>query len=146
MGKASRKKKDKKFDIEIAHHVMTNSQMMAHQLTMFSEMLHTSVLENCIGIMEAMNTETGAPELLIVGLEPVGDKFDCYPLAKIFSKDEVGKYLAPDGRGGYWKKAADGLVNEMEPEGPNVPDVQFTDEEKEALARLQEHDRQYGSP
>ena len=111
MGKASAKKKAKKWDYEFVEHILTNNPEKYQRLEMMFKMYYTGAFENTIGIMEAVDKETGRESVLLVGLtfnEVNGEKViaDCYPLARVLDKDEVSNYLGPDGRGGYWGQEA----------------------------------------
>ncbi len=66
-------------------------------------MFHHAAFSNSIGIMDAWNLETEQEETILVGVELDEDgKPDCYPLAKVLRAEDVGKYLAPNGKGGYF--------------------------------------------
>ena len=108
MGRKSNQKKDRKNTMEVVTHVMTNNPHEGQHLCMLFEMLHRACFSNLLGIMQAVNSDTGQEEILVVGLEPTADnKFNSYPLARILNKDEANKYLAPDGRGGWGGKPSD---------------------------------------
>lgn len=103
MSKASKRKKEA---AEIVLNVMSNSPK-EYQLDML-QMLYTGALENTLGLMEAMNEETGSTELLLVGMTFADKTYNAYPLAKLLSPEETKKYLAPDGKGGYEGAPAQG--------------------------------------
>lgn len=66
-------------------------------------MFHHAAFNNSIGIMDAWNLETEQEETILVGVELDEDgKPDCYPLAKVLRAEDVSKYLAPNGKGGYF--------------------------------------------
>lgn len=66
-------------------------------------MFYHGVFTNRIGIMQAMNIETGETEIVLVGITlDENGKPDCYPLAKCLKAEEVSAYHAPDGLGGYY--------------------------------------------
>lgn len=66
-------------------------------------MFHHAAFSNSIGIMDAWNLETEQEETILVGVELDEDgKPDCYPLAKVLRAEDVSKYLAPNGKGGYF--------------------------------------------
>lgn len=65
------------------------------------KMVYHTVLTNRLAVMEALNSETNETELVLVGVEQAGDSVNCYPLFKPINAESVGKYLAPDGKGGY---------------------------------------------
>lgn len=65
------------------------------------KMVYHVVLTNRLGVMQAMNSETGEQELVLVGVEQNGDSLSCYPLLHPIRAEDVGKYDAPDGSGGW---------------------------------------------
>ena len=66
-------------------------------------MFHHGAFTNSIGIMEAWNLETEREETILVGVEIDPDgKPDCYPIAKVLRAEDIGNYLAPNGKGGYF--------------------------------------------
>lgn len=66
------------------------------------QMLYTGAVNNQLGYMDALNTDTGEVDRLLVGLEPEADgKFSAYPLARFLEAEELKRYLAPDGLGGF---------------------------------------------
>ena len=69
------------------------------------KMYYHATLTNRIGIMEARNSETGEVEVLLVGIEQNGDSIAAYPLAKTITAEEVARYAAPDGSGGWINKS-----------------------------------------
>lgn len=76
------------------------------------QMFYKGAVVNNIGLMRAYNVETDQEELLLVGMEVTEEKgIDAYPLAKILVKEDVSKYLSPDGKGGWHGK---------EPSKPNL--------------------------
>lgn len=61
---------------------------------------------NAIGIMEAWNLDTEKEEMILVGVQLDADgKPDCFPIASCLSAEDVGRYLAPDGKGGFYDPA-----------------------------------------
>lgn len=75
----------------------------APELDQILYVFYTGVWNNKLGIMQAMNAETGQEELLLVGVEPVeGEEPNIYPLCTMLKAEDVVKYHAPDGKGG-WK-------------------------------------------
>lgn len=68
------------------------------------KMVYHTVLTNRLGLMQALNTETGEEELVLVGIEQNGSGVNCYPLFKPITAEEAGKYAAPDGKGGWLTK------------------------------------------
>jgi hypothetical protein len=67
------------------------------------KMAYHTVLTNRLAIMEALNSETGEPELVLVGIEQNGAAMNCFPLFKPLKAEDVAKYHAPDGQGGWIK-------------------------------------------
>ena len=66
-------------------------------------MFYEGILSNRIGIMESHNLDSGNVELILVGVEAdENDKPVCYPLCKILRSEDVSRYLAPDGKGGFF--------------------------------------------
>jgi hypothetical protein len=65
------------------------------------KMFYHIVLTNRLGIMEAKNSETGEEELVLVGIEQDGDAMNVFPLALPIKGEDAGKYIAPDGKGGW---------------------------------------------
>mgnify|MGYP007076172350 CR=1 FL=1 len=63
------------------------------------KMVYHTVLTNRLGIMQAKNSETGEPEVILVGVEQNGDSLSCYPLFSPIRAEDVAKYVAPDGKG-----------------------------------------------
>jgi hypothetical protein len=92
-------------------YLFTNNKDSAFLLHQLLEMFHRGVLENTIGLMEAKNTETGAIERLIVGVAHDGEDTFTYPLARLLEPEEAGKYVGPDGQGGYLEGVEVGTVN-----------------------------------
>lgn len=66
-------------------------------------MYYKGAIDNTIGIMNAFNLETSEEELILVGVHlDENGKPDCYPLATVIKAEHVGKYLAPNGKGGFY--------------------------------------------
>ena len=65
------------------------------------KMFYHIVLTNRLAIMQAKNADTGEEEIVLVGVEQNGEGVNCYPLAVPISAEQVGKYIAPDGQGGW---------------------------------------------
>lgn len=79
----------------------------AHMQTMqgLLKMAYHVVLTNRLAAMQAKNTETGEEELIFVGVDQAGDSVTCYPLFAPIKAEDVAKYLAPDGAGGWLARA-----------------------------------------
>lgn|SRR5690606_29999045 len=65
------------------------------------KMVYHTVLTNRLGIMHAKNTETGEVEIVLVGITQNGDNISCYPMFAPLRAEDVAKYAAPDGKGGW---------------------------------------------
>ncbi len=66
-------------------------------------MFYAGAAANQMGVMSALNTETGKEELILVGVQLDAEgKTDCFPLAKPLRMEDVGRYRAPDGQGGWY--------------------------------------------
>lgn len=66
-------------------------------------MFYKGVYANTVGIMQAMNIDSGEEELLLVGIVlDANNKPDCYPIAKCLRSEDVMRYLAPNGKGGFY--------------------------------------------
>lgn len=66
-------------------------------------MWYKGAYDNTIGIMNAFNLETSEEELILVGVHLDEDgKPECFPLASVIKAEHVGKYLAPNGKGGFF--------------------------------------------
>lgn len=88
---------------EIVLYVQTNSLTDPAPYELL-KMLYKGAYDNTLGIMEALNEETGGLEYLLVGLSPDEETklVSAFPLAKIFSgPEDFAHYSAPDGKGGY---------------------------------------------
>ena len=57
--------------------------------------------------MQAKNTDTNEEELILVGVDQDGDSLSCYPLFIPVKAEDVAKYLAPDGAGGWIERTAE---------------------------------------
>lgn len=71
------------------------------------KMVYHTVLTNRLGIMQAKNSETGEQEVVLVGVEQNGDSLNCYPLFSPIRAEDVAKYVAPDGQGGWLENKAE---------------------------------------
>lgn len=70
------------------------------------EMFCRGALTGTLGLMDAMNTETNEVETILVGISLEDGKQVTYPLATLINAEASGKYLAPDGKGGYGRDDA----------------------------------------
>lgn len=71
------------------------------------KMVYHTVLTNRLGVMQAKNSETGEQEVVLVGVEQNGDSLNCYPLFSPIKAEDVAKYVAPDGQGGWLESKAE---------------------------------------
>jgi hypothetical protein len=65
------------------------------------KMVYHTVLTNRLAVMQAKNAETGEEELVLVGVEQVGNSINAFPLFVPLKAEDVAKYIAPDGKGGW---------------------------------------------
>lgn len=87
---------------EIVVYKFTNKEESPYLDHLFA-MFHSAAAVNRIGIMEAWNLKTEEEEIILVGLEFDEDgKPDCYPIARVLRAEDVGNYLMPNGKGGYF--------------------------------------------
>jgi len=100
MSKKQKAKRQVVMDCNIV--VLTNE--MTPQKVALMEMFYRGAFANTLAYMDALNEETGEVEQLLVGFEkdPKTGKVDTYPLAKLLTPEELSKYKAPDGKGGYY--------------------------------------------
>jgi hypothetical protein len=76
-----------------------HSEYLDNLLAMFYE----GTYGNTLGIMTAFNLEEGKEDVVLVGVVfDAEGKAECFPIAKVLSAEDVVKYLAPDGKGGYY--------------------------------------------
>lgn len=80
--------------------VFTNDKSDQMIRQMF-HMLYQMTYDNSLGLMHALNTETEKVETLIVGVNRTEDGYACFPIAKVLTDSEQGKYKSPDGAGNY---------------------------------------------
>lgn len=116
------KKKNKLKEMEILLSVFSNTleDEAAYQLL---QMFYKGAVENSIGMMRALNNETGETELLIVGVALAeGGGVNTYPLARVLEPQDVPKYFSPDGKGGWFDPSAPVGEQEAEPMDFSIPD------------------------
>jgi hypothetical protein len=65
------------------------------------KMVYHTVLTNRLGIMQAKNSDTDEEEIILVGIEQNGDSINAFPLFAPLKAEDVAKYIAPDGTGGW---------------------------------------------
>lgn len=77
----------------------------AEELNGLLRMFYSAAFGNKIGIMQALNTETNLEEVVLVGINEVdGEHKHVFPLAVVLKAEDVDKYVAPDGEGGWAAK------------------------------------------
>ena len=87
----------------LKYYKFTNKEESPYLDTLLTMFYHAAMNAR-IGIMEAMDAETGKEVLVLVGItEQENGEVDCYPLARCLPAEEVGLYLQPDGKGNYIK-------------------------------------------
>lgn len=97
----SRKKDRNKVVLDCNIVVLTND--FTPQKIALMEMFYRGAYANTLGYMDAKNNETGEIEPILVGMETTPDgKVNTYPLAKLLAPEDVAKYSAPDGKGGFY--------------------------------------------
>ena len=84
----------------LVEHIYTNDKKNPAPIQLF-RMFHQAAFKNKLGIMHALDKESGKIATLIVGMEFTDEGTAMWPLAKVLSEEEYGRYLAPDGTGGY---------------------------------------------
>lgn len=95
----------------------------APELESLLAMFYQAVLDNTLGIMQALNSETGEEEVLLVGVHvDENGKTECYPLTSLLSAESVHKYNAPDGKGGFFDPADKELAEAVKAEMKAVED------------------------
>jgi hypothetical protein len=88
-------------------YLFTNHKEQAPIMQSLLDMIYRGVYANTIGIQSAFNAWTDKEEFLIVGVEHDGETTRTYPLFKVLDGAEAGKYLFPDGEGGWLNEAVD---------------------------------------
>lgn len=100
MGKKRTRNQFKPEVVEHTLHVLSNDPQgwKYDLLQMFLE----GAINNQIGYMDALHKDTGENHRILVGLQYHPDgKVEAFPLARLFETDEVERYIAPDGKGGW---------------------------------------------
>lgn len=88
----------------------------APELESLLAMFYKGAVDNQLGIMQALNSETNAEELLLVGVTVDNGNTHCYPLCTLLKAEDVPRYKAPDGKGGWF--GDDVPVVDVEEDGP----------------------------
>jgi hypothetical protein len=108
-------------DTGLIAYMFTNDAKQSYLLQQLLDMYYRGAYSNTIGIMSALNTETEETELLIVGVSHDEDGLtNTFPLARILTPQEVGKYRGPDGKGGWLdgETSAEGIFGEAANDQP----------------------------
>lgn len=85
---------------KLIEHIYTNDKTNPAPSMVF-RMFHQAAFKNKLGVMHALDKETGKVATLLVGMEYTKEGTQMWPLAKILTEGEYDRYLAPDGDGGY---------------------------------------------
>ena len=88
--------------VELDAHIFANNPGDPKLMALLS-MFYSGVLQNTLGVMLAKNRETGEQELLLVGVHKHEGGTDTFPVAKILGPEDVAKFAAPDGEGGWFE-------------------------------------------
>lgn len=64
-------------------------------------LLYDGVFKNKIGVMHSLNRDTNLVETLIVGIDATDGNVAAWPIAKLLTEEEQGKYASPDGNGSF---------------------------------------------
>lgn len=96
------KKKTQK-ELEVSLYVFTNDPKEEGTMALL-QMFYQGAFDNTVGIMRALNTDTGKVESILVGLVSEDGVTSTYPLAKVLDPQDAQKYLSPDGNGGYFER------------------------------------------
>ena len=86
-------------------HVFSNHKEDEHMnlLKGLLRMVYSSAATGKLAVMQSLNEETQEEELVIVGVEQSESGINCYPLFVPIKAEDVSKYSAPDGSGGWIK-------------------------------------------
>ena len=86
-------------------HVFSNHKEKEHLdvLKGLLRMVYSSAATGKLAVMQSLNEETQEEELVIVGVEQSESGINCYPLFAPIKAEDVTKYSAPDGNGGWIK-------------------------------------------
>lgn len=97
---------------------------LEHLLSIF----YRAAFTNTLGVMQALNSETGNEEAILVGVAIDEDgKTQCFPIASVMSMEDTHKYRAPDGKGGFFNPTNEAEVKavkkSMKPVDESLVDV-----------------------
>lgn len=89
--------------VELVMHIFSNNGHDAPAQSLLG-LFYEGAMMNTIGVMRALNEDTGLEELLLVGVEQHdANNSSVYPLAKILDKSSLARYKSPDGKGGWFE-------------------------------------------
>lgn len=86
--------------IEMTEWAFSNDKTNQHIQHLF-HMLYNATFRNKIGVMHALHAETNEVHTLIVGVEATDEGIITWPLARVLTEEEQGKYKAPTGQGDF---------------------------------------------
>lgn len=100
----------------------------APELESLLAMFYTAVVNNTLGVMQALNSETGSEEVILVGVGVDAEgKTQCYPVARVMSMEDTFKFRAPDGKGGFYDpqnpEELKAVQDEMKPVDESLIDI-----------------------
>ena len=86
-------------------HVFSNNKEKEHLdlLKGLLKLVYSAAATGKLAVMQSLNEETQEEELVIVGVEQSESGINCYPLFAPIKAEDVSKFSAPDGRGGWVK-------------------------------------------
>lgn len=102
---------------EVALLVFANDRSEQHLgvLRGLLKMVYHAALTNQIAVMQAFNKETGEEEVVLVGVQQDAEgNVQCYPLFVPLRAEDVDKYVAPNGKGGWVDEATPEDVGVLE--------------------------------
>jgi hypothetical protein len=89
-------------EVELLMHIFSNQGADAPAQSLL-HLFYEGAMLNTIGVMRALNSDTGLEELLLVGVEQHdANNSSVYPLAKILDRSSLSNYKSPDGKGGWF--------------------------------------------
>lgn len=87
--------------VEMVEWIYSNDKSDKNPIRQLFHLFYDGVFKNRIGLMHCLNTETKEIDTVIVGIQTTDKGVGTWPLARVLTEDEQGKYLAPDGHGSY---------------------------------------------
>lgn len=93
--------------LEMNEWVFTNDKTNPHIRQQFHALMDAA-FANVLGVMHAKDKDTGDIHTLLVMVESRGEEgVVTYPMAQLLKMEDMDRYLAPDGSGGYLDPAED---------------------------------------